>query len=223
LLGFCALLSAFALHHLDPDADAERHRRRRRQKTFAGIDMRGWRPVVASIASFEMLVNAWLALLIFASIDSAVEDEYHGDVCAVSMMNITLRIACFSQAFSAIIVSIGHLIALVYWLSLQLCHLHPHQTHGSCCHWCSLLFGLWGGALSFRRLVPVDSPPASPPVPLPVAVAEVAVVAERLVGAAAVEREIDLDQDDALGAFAAVAAALDAAAAECAVAEDDPV
>lgn len=203
LMGFSALLSAFALHHLDPAADAERHRRRRRNKTFAGISMQGWRPVVAVIATFEALVNVWLAFMIAAAADQATHDEAHGEMCVLALQNITLRIACFSQAFAATLVSAGHFLALVYWIFLQVYHLRPRPPP-STCYRCPCFFscGPFAGALSFRRLIPVDSPPASPPVP--------ALAAQRAAAAAA-QDENDVD---GAGAFAAAAAALDAAAAD---------
>ncbi len=204
MLGFCALLSAFALHHLDPAADAERHRRRRRNKTFAGISMLGWRPVVAVIATFEALINAWLAFMIAAGVEAATSDEARGDSCAVALQNITLRIACFSQAFAAAFVSLGHIIALLYWLFLQMYHLQPRSPTSICCRCpCLMSCGGFGDALSFRRLVAVDSPPASPPVPV--------AAAEGVDNAAAARQ----DDDGVLvaGAFAAVGAALDDAAA----------
>jgi hypothetical protein len=209
LLGFSALLSAFALHHLDPSADAERHRRRRRNKTFAGISMQGWRPVLATIATFETLLNAWLAFMIAAAVDSAMNDETLGDTCTLAMQNITLRIACFSQAFAAALVGAGHLLALLYWLFLHMFRLRPRPSPSSPRHCPCFIFSFarFGDALSFRRLVPVESPPASPPVP---AAAMAAAAAANEGGDAAAPR-----------AFAAVAADLDAAAA--AAAADDAV
>lgn len=216
MLGFCALLSAFALHHLDPAADAERHRRRRRNKTFAGVSMQGWRPVVAVIATFQALINAWLAFMIAAAVDSAMSDESHGASCTLAMQNITLRIACFSQAFAAVLVSAGHFISLLYWIFLQIFYLQPQSPSSICCRCpCLMSCGGFGNSLSFRRLVAVDSPPASPPVLAP---------AVQAAGGAAAERQHG-DDVDAAGAFAAVAAALDAAAAEgaAAAAGDDHV
>jgi hypothetical protein len=212
LMGFSALLSAFALHHLDPAADAERHRRRRRNRTFAGISMQGWRPVVAIIGTFEALVNGWLAFMIFAAVDQATHDEAHGELCVVAMQNITLRIACFSQAFAAASVSSGHFISLFYWLFLQIYHLRPRPPPSACnlCP-CFVSCGAFADAMSFRRLVAIDSPPASPPVPA--AVMDAAAAAAPGVRAGAAAEQDGRDVDVAV-AFAAVAAALDAAAAE---------
>ncbi len=210
LMGFSALLSAFALHHLDPAADAERHRRRRRNKTFAGISMQGWRPVVAVIATFEALVNGWLAFMIAAAVDQATHDEAHGDLCVMAMQNITLRIACFSQAFAAALVSSGHFLSLFYWLFLQIYHLRPRPPPSACnlCP-CFVSCGAFADAMSFRRLVAVDSPPASPPVP--VAADAAAAAAARRADAAAAQDGYDVD---AGAGFAAAAAAIDAAAVE---------
>ncbi len=220
LMGFSALLSAFALHHLDPAADAERHRRRRRNKTFAGISMQGWRPVVAVIGTFEALVNGWLAFMIAAAVDQATHDEAHGDLCVLAMQNITLRIACFSQAFAAALVSSGHFLSLFYWLFLQIHHLQPRPPLAAfrLCP-CFASCGVFVDAMSFRRLVAIDSPPASPPVPV---AAEAAAAAARRADAAAAHDGHDVD---AARAFAAAAAAIDEAAAEARVEVEavDPV
>ncbi len=175
--------------------------------------MQGWRPVVAVIATFEALINAWLAFMVVAAVDAATKDENHGDACAAAMQNITLRIACFSQAFAAALVSLGHIACLIYWLFLQMFYLQPRSPSSICCRcpWLLTCAGI-GDALSFRRLVAVDSPPASPPVLL---------VAAAAGGHAAIGRQDDGDDVDAAAAFAAVAAALDAAAVEGAAAAGD--